>query len=239
MKKAKKVKEITSLSSATVDNIPVRELTEEEKRDPKNVPALAEHLKLEADAAAFASQFRSLNKKTEEAKNTLVSVLQTGREFIEANREFLKTVMKFFASNKARSVKRALNGHLTFESWSLELLKVTDDYVRHVFRATDKAFKFEDGTKLLSANPEKDQDEYREADEKNPPAQTFTSFANQLQMSTVKAIHESSYSDEEKLKITRILQRAFISYAEGLKVSLSATPEQASAVEEAAQAAGA
>src|SRR5258708_4304192 len=149
MKKAKKTKESSSLSSAaTVDSINLNpsnpDVQAAKAADDKNKAALAlaEHTQFEERAEAFVSQFRAINKDTEEAKLCLVSVLQTGRAFIEGNRDFLNKIQKFFASNKGRKIKQSLNNHLTFESWSRDLLGVCDDYVREVFRATDKAFKF-------------------------------------------------------------------------------------------------
>ena len=242
-KKAKKVKESISLSpEATVDSInlnpndPAVRAAKDKDNAVKAADLLARHTRFEKEAEAFASQFRALNKDTEEAKNRLVSVLQTGRAFINSNGEFLKTVMRFFASNRGRKVKQTLNGHLTFEAWSEDLLHVTDDYVRQVFRATDNSFKFADGTKLLSAKEEGgDEDE-----DENLPAQVpqvpSVKFANQLQMSTLKVIDESSYSQEDKMKITRILLRALTTYAEGLRHSLTAEPEAPAEATQAAQA---
>lgn len=239
-KKAKKVKESISLSpEATVDSInlnpndPAVQAAKAKDKAVKAADLFATHTRFEKEAEAFASQFRALNKDTEEAKNRLVSVLQTGRAFINSNGEFLKTVMKFFASNRGRKVKQTLNGHLTFEAWSEDLLHVTDDYVRQVFRATDNSFKFADGTKLLSAKEEGgDEDEDENLPAQVPPVK----FANQLQMSTLKAIDESSYSQEDKMKITRILLRALTTYAEGLRHSLSAEPEAPAEAAQAAQA---
>jgi hypothetical protein len=239
-KKAEKVKESISLSpEATVDSInlnpndpAVRAAKEADKKNDAAL-ALAAHTQLEEKAAAFASEFRAINQQADEAEKQVVSSVQTAKSFINANRDFLNKVTDFFAKNRGRKVKQTLGGCLTFEDYSRVHLGVKDDYVRQVFRATDNSFKFADGTKLLSAKEEGgDEDE-----DENLPAQVPqvppVKFANQLQMSTLKAINESSYSQEDKMKITRILLRALTTYAEGLRHSLTAEPE---APAEAAQA---
>src|SRR5271156_6209024 len=138
MKKAKKVKESDSLSSATIDNISARELTEAEKLDPKNVPALAEHLRLEEKAATFAEGFRPIFQKAREAHQKLEAVRGTAKEYVQANLETLTAIRKFFASNKARRNKTTLGGCLTFQEYALKNLMINDDYVRECFRESTK-----------------------------------------------------------------------------------------------------
>jgi hypothetical protein len=246
MKKPSKRKRPSSLSNTAVDSINLNpndpSVVTAKEADKANTAAiaLANHTKFEAKAEAFANEFRTHNRAAEDAKNNLLSVFQTGREFIEANRPFLEEVKKFFSSNKGRKVKQTLNGHLTFETWSDDLLGVCDDYVRKVFRESDAAaaqWPFEDGMKLLNAKPISDETSADEGDDSPatpPPPPSPVKFANQLGMSIVKKIDEMlSYSQDDKLKVARILMTHFTQYAAELKLTpVDVIPDEVPATEE-------
>ena len=222
MKKAKKVKESDSLSSATVDTInlnpndPAVQAAKAADDASKAADLLAAHTVLEEKAETFAKGFRPIFQKARDAYQKLEAVRGTAREYVQANLETLTAIRKFFASNKARRNKTTLGGCLTFQEYALKNLMINDDYVRECFRESTKQLPEKTGgTQGVQENDE----------EENIPVQVSAGkFADNLQMRIIKEIDESSYSQEDKMKICRKLLTHLTEYAQGVRLSL--TPDE-------------
>jgi hypothetical protein len=223
-----KRKRSTSLSP-TVDSIGLNPNDDAVKKakalDKMNAIATAaeSHAAFEAKAHAFASSLRTILTEAKVVQTRLVAVTITAREFIEANRDFLGEVCSFFAKNRGRKVKQTLNGHTVLKDWTQDLIGVTDDYMRSVFRKSDNvALPFEDGTTLLNAASEGkgkgDEKKDEKPDEKPAVRVPQVKFGNQLGMKTVAIVSNSTYSRVEKLAIVKQVLRQLLSFAEELKL---------------------
>lgn len=229
-KKKKDATEITSL--ATIEHIAGRVLTDKEKAaEPAALALIKAHKELEDKGVAFAAQFRCIKAATEEVQRLLPIVI-TAREFILDNRDFLREVREFFSKNRGRKIKQTLNGHLTLELWSKEMLGCDDHYLRQVFSSTEKTFVSVDGTKLLThlTDAEKDaakkeRDEAAEAKkaEKVAAALTVTRalYGDRLARTTIESIINSRYTVEEKHKIVAQVLKHLTGYGLELRQEIS------------------
>lgn len=247
MKKGKKgkskgkSKRDNSLSS--VNNIAGRELTQREKDAEKariDALAAAEHTALEGSATLFAEQFCMIKDAADDTKQRAECVVKTTRAFVESSRSFLEGVRKFFASNKGRKVKQTLLGCLTFEEFCSTHLHCNDDYVRQIFRATDKALAFSDGAKLLrsltedeaaAAKKARDSAATEKKAEKKDAAEKVTrvQYGNQLALSTAKAISESFYTAAEKVDLVSQVIKELTGLVQELTLELKTITVEAAA----------
>ncbi len=220
MKKNKKdsQKRDNSLSAATVNNIPLSGESLANAKRVDEATAVQAHLDLEAKAAQFAAEFKRLKSDADTLYKKVTVFVGKTKDFVTANRSFLEDEIFYtLAHNKNKKNPIAVNGYYTVAEWSLGMLGTSDDYVRQVFRESDKtAFAFENGMKLLNPAVETDEDGV----EDTPPekeAVPYPRFADKLVSTVTSRIADSSYSPADKNKIVAAILTQLLSYAKKLR----------------------